>query len=355
VDLSLFYFADDGSANTDRYRLLIEGARFADSHGFSAVWTPERHFHSFGGRYPNPAVTSAAVATITERISIRAGSVVAPLHHAVRIAEEWAVVDNLSGGRAGISFASGWNAVDFSLRPENYIDRKRAQADTIEMVRRLWRGEEVELTDGTGAPARVRIYPVPVQSDLPIWLTSTGNLATFRQAGELGVGVLTHLIWQDLDELAEKISIYRQAFRARDGAEKCGHIVLMAHTFLGADREKVREIVRQPFSNYLRSSIGLITSASGGALSDIKHEDVNPEDVDFLVARSFDRYFETGGLFGTVEDGMRMLTRLNEVGVDEVACLIDFVSDTDAVLGSLDYLEKLRLASLDAVAEGTRS
>ena len=249
MDLSLFYIADNGIANTDRYRLLFEGARLADSHGFSAVWTPERHFHSFGGRYPNPAVTGAAVAAVTERISIRAGSVVAPLHHPVRIAEEWAVVDNLSGGRAGISFASGWNAVDFSLRPENYFDRKRVQADTIEAVRRLWRGEEVELTDGTGTPARVRIYPVPVQADLPIWLTSTGNLATFQQAGELGVGVLTHLIWQDLDDLAKKISIYRQAFRARGSATKEGHVVLMAHTFLGSDREEVREIVREPLSN----------------------------------------------------------------------------------------------------------
>ncbi len=352
MDFSLFYFADDGRANTDRYRLLIEGARFADSHGFSAVWTPERHFHSFGGRYPNPAVTGAAVAAVTERIAIRAGSVVAPLHHPVRIAEEWAVVDNLSGGRAGIAFASGWNAVDFSLRPENYTDRRHVMTDTIETVRRLWRGEKMELTDGTGALVQVRIYPVPVQSDVPIWLTSMGNLATFRQAGELGAGVLTHLIWQDLDDLAKKISIYRQAFRERNEAGRNGHISLMAHTFLGADRDEVREMVRKPFSDYLRNSIGLITRASGGVLSDLKHEDVNPEDVEFLVERSFDRYFETGGLFGTVEDGMRMLARLAEVGVDEVACLIDFVSDTDAVLGSLDYLEKLRAASLCAAQDG---
>ena len=46
----------------DRYRLLLEGAKFADAHGFAAVWTPERHFHEFGGLYPNPALTSAAVA-----------------------------------------------------------------------------------------------------------------------------------------------------------------------------------------------------------------------------------------------------------------------------------------------------
>ncbi|MGH3939832.1 MAG: MupA/Atu3671 family FMN-dependent luciferase-like monooxygenase [Pseudonocardiaceae bacterium] len=346
MDFSLFYFADDGSASIDRYRLLIEGARFADSHGFSAVWTPERHFHAFGGHYPNPAVTGAAVAAATERIAIRAGSVVAPLHHPVRIAEEWAVVDNLSGGRIGIAFASGWHAVDFALRPENYADRRGVLTDTIETVQRLWRGESVELADATGTPVQVRVYPVPVQPDVPIWLTSMGSPATFRHAGELGAGVLTHLMGQDLDDLAKKISMYRQGFQARNTSGGNGHIVLMLHTFLGADREEVREIVRKPFSDYLRSSLGLITRASGDVLPDIKPEDIDPADLEFLVERAFDRYFETGGLFGTVEDGMRMLARLAEVGVDEVACLIDFVGDTYAVLGSLDYLEKLRAASL---------
>ncbi|MDQ3761420.1 MAG: LLM class flavin-dependent oxidoreductase [Actinomycetota bacterium] len=342
MDFSLFYFADDSSASTDRYQLLIEGARFADSHGFAAVWTPERHFHAVGGPYPNPAVTGAAVAAVTERIAIRAGSVVAPLHHPVRIAEEWAVVDNLSGGRAGIAFASGWHAVDFVLRPENYANRRQVLTDTVGTVRRLWRGENVELVDGTGAHVQVRVYPAPVQPDVPIWLTSVSSPATFQHAGELGAGVLTNLLAQDLDGLAEKISIYRRAFRAQGGAGNDGHVALMLHTFLGANREEVKKVVREPFSNFLRNSIDLIIRAPGDGHPSIKPEDINPEDLNFLVKQSFDRYFETGGLFGTVEDGISLLTRLAEIGVDEVACFIDFIGDTNAVFSSLDYLEKLR-------------
>ena len=150
MDFSLFFFADGGAAGADGYRLLLESARFADEHGLAAVWTPERHFHPFGGLYPNPAVTGAAVAAVTERIGIRAGSVVAPLHHPLRIAEEWSVVDNLSGGRVGLSFASGWHAVDFVLRPENYAERRTAMLETVDTVRRLWRGETAEFPDGAG-------------------------------------------------------------------------------------------------------------------------------------------------------------------------------------------------------------
>lgn len=343
MDFGLFYFADDGGRSADRYRLLIEGARFADANGFTSVWTPERHFHAFGGQYPNPAVTGAAVAAVTERVAIRAGSVVAPLHHPVRIAEEWSVVDNLSNGRVGVSFASGWHAVDFALRPENYARRKNALLETVATVRGLWRGEQLDVVDGAGGTARVGIFPAPVQPELPVWLTSAGSPETFRQAGDLGVGVLTHLLGQDLDDLTKKVSAYREAYRAGgNGSAGAGHVALMLHTFLGTDRDEVREIVREPFSAYLRSSIGLIVRASGDLLPEVNPDDMDPEDVEFLVERSFDRYFDTGGLFGTVEDGIRVLERLTDVGVDEVACLIDFIGDPDSVLGSLVHVDELR-------------
>src|SRR3954452_23783252 len=152
MDFSLFYFANDSAAEGDRYRLLMEGAKFADTHGFVAVWTPERHFHAFGGLYPNPAVTGAAIAAVTENVQIRAGSVVLPLHHPARVAESWSVVDNLSRGRVGISFASGWNPNDFVLRPENFRDAKNAMFRDLEVVKALWRGESVSFPGPKGEP-----------------------------------------------------------------------------------------------------------------------------------------------------------------------------------------------------------
>jgi len=338
VDFSLFYFADSARAAVpDRYRLLLEGAKFADTHGFAAVWTPERHFHEFGGQYPNPAVTGAAIAVLTERVAIRAGSVVAPLHHPVRIAEEWSVVDNLSGGRASVSFASGWHASDFVLQPGNYPQCRAIMADTVETVRALWRGETARFADGTGTEVAVRIYPPPVQPELPIWITSAGSAETFELAGKLGAGLLTHLLGQDIEDLAKKISIYSEAFTARDGVPR---VALMVHTFLGHDRDQVRDVVREPFSAYLRSSIGLFARARGTAGLDVGQ--LTPRDTQFLVDRSFNRYFETSGLFGTLEDGARFVEKLAAIGVDDVACLIDFGVPAPAVLDGLTLLDELR-------------
>jgi natural product biosynthesis luciferase-like monooxygenase protein len=345
MDFSLFYFANDSRASAgNRYELLLEGARFADEHDFRAVWTPERHFHPFGGLYPNPAVAAAAVAAVTERVHIRAGSVVAPLHHPVRIAEEWSVVDNISGGRVGVSFASGWHSTDFALRPENYADRRQVTLDTVDTVRRLWRGEAVEGLDGAGEPCELRSYPPPVQAELPVWVTSAGGVETFRAAGKVGAGVLTHLLGQEPDQLAEKISAYREESTSATGSP--GHVVLMVHAFLGTDEDTVREVVREPMSEYLRSSIGLLLGSQTHKGRRIDPAQLTPEVTESLVARSFDRYYDHGGLLGTVGKLRETVTGFAALGVDELACLIDFGLPTATVLSGLSHLDELRRTAL---------
>ncbi len=339
MDFSLFYFASAGAGeSSDKYRLLIEGAKFADKHGFAAVWTPERHFHEFGGLYPNPSITSAAIATVTERIQIRAGSVVLPLHDPLLVAEEWAVVDNLSHGRVAISFASGWHANDFVIAPENYAHRKEIMLRGIETVRRLWRGEKVRRRDGNGTELEVRILPRPIQRELPIWVTAAGSPETFRSAGEVGTNLLTHLLNQSIEQLAEKIAIYRSAWREHGHGPGTGHVTLMIHTFVGSSVDEVREKVRRPFSDYLRSSVELWLARSPGQ----EIGDFTEEELADLVSYAFDRYFETSGLFGTPNTCLEMIDRLKLIGVDELACLIDFGVDFDSTIASLRYLDKVR-------------
>jgi natural product biosynthesis luciferase-like monooxygenase protein len=351
MGFSLFYFsADEQEQARDKYRLLMEGARFADANGFDAVWTPERHFHAFGGLYPNPSVTGAAVAAITSRVGIRAGSCVLPLHHPARVAEEWSVVDNISGGRVGISFAAGWQPNDFVFRPENYANAKQAMFRDIEQVQRLWRGETLPFP-GPKGQVEVRTLPRPVQPELPVWITTAGNPETFAQAGTFGGNLLTHLLGQTIEELAPKIAAYRAAWRAA-GHPGEGCVSLMLHTFVGTDNDAVREIVRAPMTEYLRTSIGLIKQYAGvfptlrrrpgSDGSDIDFTTLSAEEMDALLAFSFERYSSTSALFGTVETAAAMIDRLREIGVNDVACLIDFGLPTDMVLAHLPHLEALR-------------
>jgi natural product biosynthesis luciferase-like monooxygenase protein len=360
MDFSLFYFSGDEAedAASGKYRLLLEGAKFADMNGFSAVWTPERHFHAFGGLYPQPAVTAAAVAAVTERVSVRAGSVVMPLHHPIEVAEAWSVVDNLSNGRVGLSVASGWQPNDFVLRPANYANAKQVMFEGLDQVRRLWRGETLTFEGPEGSHVDVVTLPRPVQAELPIWVTTAGNPVTFEQAGAVGANLLTHLLGQSVEQLAPKIAAYRAARAAAGLDPATGIVSLMLHTSVGADDDEVRSLVREPLKRYLSTSFDLVreyawsfpafkrpTGEQIEHISDLADHDVqslDPDELDAILEHAFDRYLETSGLFGTAERVVPFVDRLKEIGVDEIACLLDFGVPTDAVLAGLPYLARAR-------------
>lgn len=346
MEFSLYYWGNDDGQGPKKYELLLDGARFADSHGFCAVWTPERHFHAFGGPYPNPSVTGAAVAAVTKNLAVRAGSCVVPLHHPVRIAEEWAVIDNLTNGRAGIAVASGWHPDDFVLRPENTPPANRdAMFAAAEQIKRLWRGETVEFPTATGSFGVIS-QPRPVSKELPIWVTTAGNPATWREAGEIGANVLTHLLGQTIDEVAGKIAIYHEALR------KAGHdpakftVTLMLHTFVGRDREQVRRTAEVPMKAYLGAAANLVKQYAWAfpafkrppGVTDpmqIDTRQLSAEETEAILDFAFQRYFEESGLFGTVEDALARVEALKRIGVTEVACLVDYGIAPEKVLEGL--------------------
>ncbi len=353
IDFNLMYWGNDDGVGPKKYELLLEGAKFADVNGFNAVWTPERHFHAFGGPYPNPAVTGAAVAAVTHNIAVRAGSCVAPLHHPARIAEEWAVIDNLTNGRAAIGIASGWQPDDFILRPENTPPaNKPAMFATIETLRKLWRGEAVEFPKADGTMHSVLTQPRPVSKELPVWVTTAGNPETWKEAGAIGANVLTHLLGQSVEEVGEKIRLYHTALRENGHDPKDFTVTLMLHSYLAETREQAAEVARGPMKDYLRAAAGLIKQYAWAFPAFKKPKGVTnafemdlgvlgEEELEAILDFAFERYFEDSGLFGTVADGLARVEQLKRIGVDEIACLIDYGIAPDLVLEGLKPLAEV--------------
>lgn len=341
MSFSVFFFSDNGAtAANDKYRLLFECARYADRNGFEAVWTPERHFQAFGGLYPNPSVLAAALAMTTDRIAIRAGSVVLPLHPAARVAEEWSLVDNLSGGRVGIAVASGWHPDDFVLMPQAFPQRRTAALDLIATVQRLWRGESLEDVNGKGERVTVRVYPRPIQAQLPTWLTAMSE-QSFIEAGRRGLNVLTGLMDQDLEQCARRIARYRDSL-ADSGFDPCaGRVTLMLHTYIEDDMVKVREAVRQPMLEYLRAFMH-VSEAQLQADRSVQTVLASDDDRQAILEHAFERYLAKRSLLGTPQSCRAMVHDAVAVGVDEIACLLDFGLDAQRVLASLQRVDALR-------------
>ncbi|MEM8778238.1 MAG: LLM class flavin-dependent oxidoreductase [Cyanobacteria bacterium P01_G01_bin.49] len=342
MDFSLFYFSGNGSKiNKNKYDLLIESAKFADQNGFVGLWTPERHFHPFGGLYPNPSLSSTALAMITQQIQLRAGSVVMPLHNPARVAEEWSMVDNFSGGRVALAFASGWTMDDFVLSRESHTKRKETMWKGIETVQKLWEGQQVELKDATGKTFNVKTFPRPIQSKLPTWIVCQSS-STFIEAGKMGANILTSLLGGTLEQVAPQISLYRQSLKQNGYDPTTRKVAMMIHTFVGEDYDAVKEAAREPFYNYLKTHINLLESLAKDAGIKVDLNQFTEADINSLLQFAYEGWLKGRTLIGSKTSCLQMIERLKQAGVDDVACLIDFNDNFEAVMASLPYLKALK-------------
>ncbi|MTD54461.1 non-ribosomal peptide synthetase [Amycolatopsis pithecellobii] len=339
-EFSIYFFGDSDGSTSDKYRLVLDTARFADEHGFHALWLPERHFHSFGGLFPNPSVLAAALTQRTSRIRLNAGSVVLPLHDPIRVAEEWSIVDNLSDGRVGLGFGTGWHSEDFALHPDRFDRRRDIAFDHFAELKRLWRGEPVRRRSGTGAEIEVRALPYPVQQEPPMWLATTGRVESYVDAGRLGLGVLTNLMHQTVEDLAENIGHYRAARQAAGLDPDGGRVTVLLHTYLADEHAIARADALEPMIRYLRSSLLMRSAAAGVTADDLSA--ASPADLDTLFRRAYDRYCDQRALIGTPETCTGLVAKLDAAGVDEIAALVDFGLSAEQVSASLERLDRLR-------------
>ena len=227
--------------------------------------------------------------------------------------------------------------------------------ENIEQVRRLWRGESVTF-EGPRGPIPIKTLPKPVQPELPVWITAASNPDTFRKAGEIGAGILTHILGQTLNKVGANIELYRDAWKSGGRVGK-GHVTLMLHTFVAPAEEEAKSASRAPMKNYLKSAMGLVRdaawefptfqkfSAEGQRTIDEYFEQAEESEIDDLLEFAFERYYNGASLLGSVEKCVAFVDELKKIGVDEVGCLVDFGIDEKTVMAHLPFLNEVREAS----------
>lgn len=345
--LGLFFFGMTPIASqVGAYGRMLDWAATADEVGFSFISVPERHFDRFGGPFPNPALLCAAMAGVTSRIQLRAGSVVLPLHDELRIAEDWSIVDNLSAGRVAMSIGSGWNVNDFVLAPNAYETRRQALHRQIYNLQAFWSSGAAKRVNGAGEMAEIELQPRPVQPTLPVWITSSRSTETVTEAGARGFNLLTHLENQDLEGLARQVSMYRSARETAGLTPDGGVVTLMQHTLVSDDPADVNA-AGSHLRTYLNAALDLEAKAlgAGGAMSGQRQVAeqalVAASSREAILNNAVQRYAGESGLIGPTSSVRRRLARLAAAGVDEVACLVDFVPDPQLLTRGIGNLATL--------------
>ena len=172
----------------ERLDLIAE----ADDLGFDTVWLTEHHFVD-DGYLPSPVVMTAAIAARTSRIELGQGVLILPFYHPIRLAEDAAVIDNLSGGRMMLGLGSGYRQSEFDGYGVNKRFRKSLMDEGIAIITGAWTRDDFSFHGKRYEVENVSIRPKPMQQDPhpPIWCGARSDAATER-AARLGL----HLIPQ---------------------------------------------------------------------------------------------------------------------------------------------------------------
>ena len=225
--------------------------------------------------------------------------------------------------------------------PEAYERRTQRMFDGIDELSTLWRGGTVTRRNGAGQSIEVRTYPTPVQRELPMWLTAAGNPETFRRAGEMGFGVLTHMFHQDLPELEDKVRLYRSAFQSSGHDPEKARVAVTLHTFGAETLEDVRRDAKDAYCDYLRNNLGLLKQLAFSQGQSMDVGSLPRTELDEMLHWLFDKFVGGRSLLGTVESCQQTCRDLAAAGVNEIACLLDFGPDVDAILRNLRHLSEL--------------
>ncbi|KOX05907.1 LLM class flavin-dependent oxidoreductase [Streptomyces sp. NRRL B-3648] len=169
------------AALSARYRAALEMAAYADDHGIATVQTEEHH-GAENNWLPSPFTFAGAVFGATRRIAVTVSAVIGPLHDPLRLAEDIAVLDLLSGGRLVTVAGIGYRPEEYGLFGVDWQRRGRLQDELLETLLAAWTGEEF-----TYRGRRVRLTPRPYTDPHPLLLVGGSSKAAARRAARLGL------------------------------------------------------------------------------------------------------------------------------------------------------------------------
>ena len=325
VRLSAFSIVDaypPDSPPRTRYedvRALAEACEAARLH---TLWVAEHHFHP-GGVCPSPPVLLAWLGAHTRALRLGVMVSVLPFHAPIELAEQYALLDELLGGRLELGVGSGYIPMEFEgfgIDPEE----KRARFDaTLATLLAAFRGEEVVAPGGRGRPVRLNVRPRQrPHPPLRVAVQRREAIPFLARAGR-SIALVPYATLSGIPELAEVIGEYR---RHLPGGVP-GHVAAAVHLYAGPRPDRARVHL----GRYLESRR---QTQSAHYLERVR-EDPHRADPEFLEEAGF-------ALFGSAPEVAERLRAYARAGVDEILGIFDFGGlPTEEVVGSVRSLGAL--------------
>jgi natural product biosynthesis luciferase-like monooxygenase protein len=238
------------------------------------------------------------------------------------------MVDNLSQGRVGISFASGWNRNDFLERQDLYDNRHSDLYYKCAKFIDLCSSNVTSYKEKSGQNSKdISVYPKLFSKKMPVWISASKNKETFKRAGELKVNILTHVLAQSLNDLKDNISLYKEKYSTENIDNS--YVTLMLHTFI-YETDIEYNLAKRSLKRYMKQHIDLLSTGI-----DIKNNEMLDEKfIDNIICK----FIDEKTLIIHKDDAINKINQYINCGVNEIACLFDFGLPENIILRGLDRL-----------------
>ena len=279
-------------------------ARLAESLGYACLWAHEHHSQAM--MYPNPLFALAAMARETRTIALGTNMLLLPIHHPVRVAQDAAMLDVLSGGRLRLGVANGYSKTDLATFGVPRTHRGRRLEAGLGVIRSLFAGEAVDAEGEDFELHGFRLFPPPVQPGGPPLIVGGQAQVAIERAARLGDGYLV-----STTEPATRIPSLVKIFRdARENAGKDPAPVILNRIVCCVETASQKAEAEDFFSKAL---LALYDSWGHANITSMGGAERREEVVD-----------ETHLIVGEPSECLERVARYREMGVDELACLMNF-------------------------------
>jgi len=235
MDFSLFYLptyrAGFAASLNAFYGELTDSVKLADRLGWARVLTTEHHFHYYGGAVPNPAIILAAWARETTRIRLAAGVSLVPLRHPLQVAEDYALVDQLSEGRLDMGISRGFVPHEFEAFGVSQAETAERVMEGLDIIRKFWAGAPFEYQGKFTRFQKIEPWPRTFQRQIPIWIAASNDLASFERVGAGGYNLMMNQYPMSFASLVEKYATFKEAYAkaGHDPAKRKSAVAFLVH------------------------------------------------------------------------------------------------------------------------------
>lgn len=253
MELGIYSFAeltaDPQSGRTvsrqERLRDLIEEIELADEVGLDVFGVGEHHRPDFA--VSAPAVVLAAAAERTRRIRLTSAVNVLSSDDPVRVFQQFATLDLLSGGRAEIMVGRGSFVESFPLFGYDLKDYDALFSEKLDLLLELRGRERVHWSGRHRAPLNGQgVYPRPLQDPLPVWIAVGGTPASAERAGRYGLPMALGIIGGQPERFAPMADLHRRA--AQDAGHDAPALSINSHGFIAPDSKEAADQAFGPFA-----------------------------------------------------------------------------------------------------------